>query len=230
MCLDCLLPRDSITNLEYTTWPKRTLADHHLWATRYYHSQTTNARKDLLSDHGARYSALLKLKYWNIIEYHVVDSMHNLLLGLCQWHCHRFWFMSDKAHKKEDLDTSNAEPHSTSSNLAAKDTNQEPSLALLANLQIDDPGDVPFNKTEAEDGWDGDWTPPSDDIIFDSQALSYINKMIPCLQIPTWIERAIPVLGPGKSIVWEIEGRQMAESFHYSTSLNLAVVLEELFS
>ncbi|POW20231.1 hypothetical protein PSHT_03727 [Puccinia striiformis] len=176
------------------------------------------------------YSALLKLKYWNIIEYHVVDSMHNLLLGLCQWHCHRFWFMSDKAHKKEDLDTSNAEPHSTSSNLAAKDTNQEPSLALLANLQIDDPGDVPFNKTEAEDGWDGDWTPPSDDIIFDSQALSYINKMIPCLQIPTWIERAIPVLGPGKSIVWEIEGRQMAESFHYSTSLNLAVVLEELFS
>ena len=42
----------------------------------------TKAQQDLIvKDHGVRYSILLKLSYFDIVRFHVVDAMHNLLLG-----------------------------------------------------------------------------------------------------------------------------------------------------
>ncbi|KNZ59587.1 uncharacterized protein VP01_169g6 [Puccinia sorghi] len=141
MCSYCLLPRQDLSNLDSTTWPKRTQKDHTLWATKYHHAQTRTLRDKLLQDHGARYSVLLKLEYWNIIDNHVVDSMHNLLLGLLQWHCRKFWCIA------------------------------------------------------IDDGWCEDCTAVTDEVVFDSFALNFINKMLPRIRIPTWIKRAVPVLG-----------------------------------
>lgn len=33
------------------------------------------------NENGVRYSELLRLPYFDIVEYHVIDPMHNLLLG-----------------------------------------------------------------------------------------------------------------------------------------------------
>ncbi|EGG05695.1 uncharacterized protein MELLADRAFT_107407 [Melampsora larici-populina 98AG31] len=52
-------------------------------------------RQKIFENHGVRYSVLLELDYWNLIDFQVVDSMHNLLLGLLNWHCRRFWAMQD---------------------------------------------------------------------------------------------------------------------------------------
>ena len=34
---------------------------------------------------GVRYLDLLRLPYFNIVKYHIVDSMHNLLLGTAKY-------------------------------------------------------------------------------------------------------------------------------------------------
>jgi hypothetical protein len=52
---------------------------------------------------------MLELPYWNILENHVVDSMHNLLLGLLKWHCTRFWQMSDDDDEVDPESVSKAE-------------------------------------------------------------------------------------------------------------------------
>ncbi|KAG0142497.1 hypothetical protein CROQUDRAFT_50211, partial [Cronartium quercuum f. sp. fusiforme G11] len=40
-------------------------------------------------------SVLHELPYWKGIDYHVVDSMHDILLGLLDHHCHQFWCMTN---------------------------------------------------------------------------------------------------------------------------------------
>lgn len=42
---------------------------------------TATRRDDLEKLYGARYSELLRLPYFDIIDYHMIDPMHNLLLG-----------------------------------------------------------------------------------------------------------------------------------------------------
>ncbi|POW21791.1 hypothetical protein PSHT_01992 [Puccinia striiformis] len=43
---------------------------------------SASAREDIFNEHGVRYLALLEPKYWDSVSFHVVDLMHNLLLGL----------------------------------------------------------------------------------------------------------------------------------------------------
>ncbi|KAI7938389.1 hypothetical protein MJO28_015309 [Puccinia striiformis f. sp. tritici] len=65
-------------------WVARLLCYNH--RTRAKKSRNAAAMKEktkILLEHGVRYIAFLKLPaYRNIIENHVVDSMHNWLLGL----------------------------------------------------------------------------------------------------------------------------------------------------
>jgi len=44
-------------------------------------ANTASKQQELESLYGTRYSELLRLPYFDIIEYHVVDPMHNMLLG-----------------------------------------------------------------------------------------------------------------------------------------------------
>lgn len=43
---------------------------------------TAIARQSLESQHGARYSVLLELPYFDVIRQHIIDPMHNLFLGI----------------------------------------------------------------------------------------------------------------------------------------------------
>ncbi|POW21863.1 hypothetical protein PSHT_01968 [Puccinia striiformis] len=95
MCSYCLLKKQDIKNTDRSSWPMRKLEDHQYWAKQSRDAPDAKSQAKILLDHGVRYSVLLELSYWNILEYHVVDSMHNLLLGLLKWHTQRFWLMSD---------------------------------------------------------------------------------------------------------------------------------------
>lgn len=102
-CSVCLLKKQSIKNFEQTTWPVRTYQMHKTWAYQARDASSVEKRKEIFKTHGVRYSVLIELKYWDIIKYHVVDSMHNLLLGLCAWHCRRLWSMKDEKNDEEEL-------------------------------------------------------------------------------------------------------------------------------
>ena len=44
-------------------------------------AHTATQHREIERKYGVRYSELLRLPYFDIVEYHVVDPMHNLLLG-----------------------------------------------------------------------------------------------------------------------------------------------------
>ena len=66
---------------ERRSWPLRNLTQHKEAATQYSTAKTPVEQQRLLSKDGVRYSLLLELPYFNPIRFHVIDPMHNLLLG-----------------------------------------------------------------------------------------------------------------------------------------------------
>ena len=71
-------------------WPLRTLTAHKEAATQYTMAKTPTEQKRILSKFGVRYSSLIDLPYFNPIRFHVVDPMHNLLLGTAK-HMMQIW-------------------------------------------------------------------------------------------------------------------------------------------
>ena len=48
-------------------------------------AKTASDAKKHERQYGIRYSELLRLKYFDIVEFHVIDPMHNLLLGTAKY-------------------------------------------------------------------------------------------------------------------------------------------------
>lgn len=71
-------------------WELRQLNEHHLLATQHKHANTKQEKNKLISQYGVRYSVLLRLPYFDIIRMHVIDPMHNLLLGTAK-HMMEVW-------------------------------------------------------------------------------------------------------------------------------------------
>lgn len=53
-------------------------------------TNTATKREELEKKCGVRYSELLRLPYFDIITFHVIDPMHNLLLGTAK-HMTNLW-------------------------------------------------------------------------------------------------------------------------------------------
>ena len=62
-------------------WPLRTHAMHMQHVSEVQAALTATRQSELERLHGVRYSELLRLPYLDIIKHHVVDPMHNFLLG-----------------------------------------------------------------------------------------------------------------------------------------------------
>lgn len=91
MCMQCRLQLDDIENFDRSTWPRADLARHRTHAEAFKHAKTVTDQEVLAQEHGIRWSELLRLPYWDPIHFTVVDSMHNLYLGLLQDHCREVW-------------------------------------------------------------------------------------------------------------------------------------------
>ena len=63
------------------SWPVRTLEEHKVNSLNYLMQKTASGQQAIVSDFGVRYSILQELPYFDPIRYHVIDPMHNLLLG-----------------------------------------------------------------------------------------------------------------------------------------------------
>ncbi|KNE88539.1 hypothetical protein PSTG_18055, partial [Puccinia striiformis f. sp. tritici PST-78] len=144
--------------------------------------------------------------------------MHNLLLGLFKWHTIRFWAISNKQDSEDDqpdavisatelLEMSasvisdpqleEAEPHEQQSPQEENDNDlTHDGLPFFREEYGSNtsPGDHDWAASE-NDGWDGIWLAGEDSCIFDSGMLKQINSLLPRIRYPSWIKRAIPVLG-----------------------------------
>ncbi|KAJ8456027.1 hypothetical protein ONZ51_g12281 [Trametes cubensis] len=98
------LQKSSINNLNKESWPRRDCDTFRRLAEEWKAATTDKRRGQLFKSSGIRYSALLDLPYWRPTRYVVIDTMHNLFLGLFQRHCRRIFGMDFKTVTPDGLD------------------------------------------------------------------------------------------------------------------------------
>ncbi|KAH9855117.1 hypothetical protein C2E23DRAFT_724822 [Lenzites betulinus] len=91
LCTVCTTPSDDIENTDPSTFRPRDLEQHRADAKAWLEARTTFEREKLFSRTGVRHSELLRLHYWNPLLYTVIDTMHNLYLGILQRHIRTIW-------------------------------------------------------------------------------------------------------------------------------------------
>ena len=86
-CSKCLKKFPYATNkldfsgFERNLWTLRNLDNHRIVSAKYKQAKTKSEQDVILKAHGVRYSILLQLPYFDGFRFHIVDAMHNLLLG-----------------------------------------------------------------------------------------------------------------------------------------------------
>ena len=71
----------SVVLMNDQSWIKRTGEEHKQLSRMLQLAKTAIERKEIEKEHGARYSELFRLPYFDPIRFHCVDPMHNLVLG-----------------------------------------------------------------------------------------------------------------------------------------------------
>ncbi|KAH9849302.1 hypothetical protein BC628DRAFT_1300549, partial [Trametes gibbosa] len=92
-CSFCYLKLEDIENIDKHSWPQRSSAMHRENARRWKDARSVAEREKVFQEFGVRWSELLRLPYWDPVRFTVVDSMHNLYLGLIKTHCRDVWGM-----------------------------------------------------------------------------------------------------------------------------------------
>ena len=87
--LECKKKRD-YSGIDREKWKKRTNSDHREAAETYRNASSEAEQTVISSSKGVRYSILLELPYLDPVRFHVIDPMHNLLLGTAK-HIMQIW-------------------------------------------------------------------------------------------------------------------------------------------
>jgi hypothetical protein len=85
-CSLCELKKGERSNLHPESWPMRSFDKLVSSAEQWRDADNEVAQVKLFQRTGVRWSELLKLPHWDPTKHVVVDGMHNLLLGLAQYH------------------------------------------------------------------------------------------------------------------------------------------------
>ena len=80
------LAKPNINNLDQMTWPTRTRVMQKKAAEEWRDTTTKKEGKHLFTQTGVRWSLFWKLDYYNPTKMGAADTMHNLFLGLVQFH------------------------------------------------------------------------------------------------------------------------------------------------
>jgi hypothetical protein len=99
-CSFCGLAKPKINNLDRTTWPTRTRAMQKKAAEEWRDATTKKERKRLFAQTGVRWSPFWKLDYYDPTTMVAVDTMHNLFLGLVQFHVREVLGIEDAQAEK----------------------------------------------------------------------------------------------------------------------------------
>lgn len=73
--------KSDYSGFDRTSWPKRTLNQHRVQGMAWKHARTMTDRNKIKQEFGVRFTELLRLPYFDTIQFSVIDAMHNILLG-----------------------------------------------------------------------------------------------------------------------------------------------------
>jgi hypothetical protein len=136
-CSLCKLKKPEINNLDQTTWPARTREEIKVAAQEWRDAQTRAERKRLFAKNGVRWSPFWKLEYYDPTSMAATDVMHNLFLGLVQFHVREVLGIEEaqkeKGHPATDKELSTAKAALATSNVKALDRARVPVLRQLCN-------------------------------------------------------------------------------------------------
>lgn len=124
-CSICLTNKKDLLHLDPLL--QREFFDHMENSLRYKDRLTKHgikAAEKLLEEknpHAVRWSVLNDLPYWDPVKCTVLDVMHLILLGLCQFHWRTFWHC-DALSKKKDHKSNNTEADSVVGDIAGQDS------------------------------------------------------------------------------------------------------------
>lgn len=94
---------------------------------------------------------------------------------------------------------------------------------LLCSLT--DPSDDDFVASGGTHDWGGEWVPqPDGKITFDRLVVAHVNRCLKRIRIPTWIKRAIPVLGKASF------GRLKADEWRNLFTIQLPLILPVIWN
>lgn len=108
-CLLCFLKLLNINNIDMQGWTMKTREDIIRFAEEWRNATTKTQQKALYQKNGVRWSQLLRLPYWDPTRSLVVDGMHNLFLGLVQYHVRSIIGMDTPVHGRYDDDLNDPE-------------------------------------------------------------------------------------------------------------------------
>lgn len=86
LCTQCPLKAKDFDNIDESTWPKPHTSEEHRRLADEWRQLDSKGRKTHHHEHGIRWSALLRLPYWDPVTYTVVELSHNLLGVNAQHH------------------------------------------------------------------------------------------------------------------------------------------------
>ncbi len=99
-CSLCKLKKPEINNLDRTTWPTRTREELKAAAQQWRDAGTQAKRKRLFAKNGVRWSPFWKLEYYDPTSMAATDVMHNLFLGLVQFHVQEVLGIEEAQYEK----------------------------------------------------------------------------------------------------------------------------------
>jgi hypothetical protein len=86
LCNLCWLHKSEKGNFAAEMWKLRTCQEYREAAIRWRDAESKKERDKVFKETGVRWSELLRLPYWDPTRFIVIDGMHNLFLGLVQYH------------------------------------------------------------------------------------------------------------------------------------------------
>ncbi|RDB30843.1 hypothetical protein Hypma_005801 [Hypsizygus marmoreus] len=249
-CSFCKLKLHDINTLDTTQWLPRHCAEHRAQANEWKNARTPKDQIKAFKRAGVRYTPLLKLPYWDPTCYVVIDTMHNLFLGLFHRHCHRIFGIDIKGVAEDGLDdadeivASEEEKEKGRKMLyAGKSANQVKNALNKLTLQalyeefLSKPCE---NRTKAqliqalmdnisgaqptEDDNPAATTKPKSRAILDKIVLEEVQADIAKTILPTWIGRAPSNIGsPG-------HGKLSADQWRTLCTIHLPITLTRLWT
>lgn len=90
------------SGFDRSEWEKRTSEEHKAMAKESLFEVSPTMCQSVCSKHGARYSVLHDLEYFDCIRYFVIDPMHNLYLGTAKHIFKRVWCNPDTPILRQD--------------------------------------------------------------------------------------------------------------------------------
>ncbi|KIK78951.1 hypothetical protein PAXRUDRAFT_162628, partial [Paxillus rubicundulus Ve08.2h10] len=86
LCNLCWQEKSNISNFNCENWRHCTYQENMEAATQWRDAQMQKDHNKIFKETGVQWSELLRLPYWDPTRFLAIDGMHDLFLGLVQFH------------------------------------------------------------------------------------------------------------------------------------------------